>query len=85
MDKDEHLNKNVSKARAREYRNAVYWFRPNKYKTSHWWGKDFGMVFRILLNTCFYKVGCRKLFPVEYGVRGVHFQKFQKEGNGPTM
>lgn len=48
-------------------------------------GEERILVFRILLNTCFYKVGCRKLFPVEYGVRGVHFQKFQKEGNGPTM
>lgn len=33
------------------------------------------MVFRVLFNICFYKVGCRKLFPVEYGVRGVHLQK----------
>lgn len=35
------------------------------------------MVFRILLNICFYKVGCRKLFPVEY-VLEVYI--FKREG-----
>lgn len=78
-DKDEHLNKNLQKTKSRGYRNIVYWFKSNKYITCHWWGRDFGMVFRIHFNICFYKVGCRKLFPVEYGVRGVHFQKRRKE------
>lgn len=37
------------------------------------------MVFRIHINICFYKVGFRKLFPVDYDVRGVHFHKRRKE------
>lgn len=37
------------------------------------------MEFRTHFNMDFYKVGCGKLFPVEHGAGGVHFQKRRKE------